>query len=156
MLSNETLVVEAFQYSSTQTPKGYVCYDCEARGVKLWRQYQTFADHVQLLCMDCACKAQKLTRYPTEDGKSLYTGELHHWYRTPDMPPDHWWGYDPEKPPTEPSMEFRTERKRHDSIGWLVPAIPTEDGDTFWGYTSVPQAGCAWWHRLPYRITDTG
>ena len=34
------------------------------------------------------------------------------------------------------------------SIGWLVAAVPTEDGDTYWGYTSVPQAGVEWWNRL--------
>lgn len=28
-----------------------------------------------------------------------------------------------------------------DQIGDLVPAVPTEDGETFWGYTSVPDAG---------------
>lgn len=36
-----------------------------------------------------------------------------------------------------------------DRIGGLVPAVPTEDGGTFWGYTSVPAAGCVWWWRLP-------
>lgn len=35
-----------------------------------------------------------------------------------------------------------------DSIGWLVPAVPTEDGTTFWGYTSIPSAGCFWWFSL--------
>lgn len=38
-----------------------------------------------------------------------------------------------------------------DQIGWLVPAVPTEENDTFWGYTSVPAAGCEWWARLPIR-----
>jgi len=38
---------------------------------------------------------------------------------------------------------------RTDQIGWLVPAVPTEDGETFWGYTSVPQDGCDWWYELP-------
>jgi len=27
------------------------------------------------------------------------------------------------------------------NIGWLVAAVPTEDGETFWGYTSVPNDG---------------
>lgn len=35
------------------------------------------------------------------------------------------------------------------SIGWLVAAVPTEDGSTFCGYTSVPDAGVEWWDRLP-------
>lgn len=38
---------------------------------------------------------------------------------------------------------------RTDQIGWLIPAVPTENNDTFWGYTSVPQAGVEWWKRLP-------
>lgn len=28
-----------------------------------------------------------------------------------------------------------------DTIGWRVPAVPTEDGSTFWGYAAVPHAG---------------
>lgn len=39
----------------------------------------------------------------------------------------------------------------HDQIGWLVPAVPTEDGETYWGYTSVPSSGCEWWDALPIR-----
>lgn len=35
------------------------------------------------------------------------------------------------------------------SIGWKVAAVPTEDGTTFWGYTSVPMAGVRWWDALP-------
>jgi hypothetical protein len=38
---------------------------------------------------------------------------------------------------------------RCDQIGWLVPAVPTQENDTFWGYTSVPQPGVMWWRGLP-------
>jgi hypothetical protein len=38
---------------------------------------------------------------------------------------------------------------RSDTIGWLVPAVPTEEGDTYWGYTSVPTPGVKWWKNLP-------
>ena len=41
-----------------------------------------------------------------------------------------------------------------DTIGWRVPAVPTEDGSTFWGYTSVPAAGVAWWRALPTRAAS--
>jgi hypothetical protein len=41
---------------------------------------------------------------------------------------------------------------RCDQIGWRVPAVPTEDGTTFWGYTSVPAAGVKWWKELPTRV----
>ena len=38
---------------------------------------------------------------------------------------------------------------RIDQIGWYVPAVPTEEGGGYWGYTSVPQPGCNWWRKLP-------
>lgn len=31
----------------------------------------------------------------------------------------------------------------------LVPAVPTEDGEEWYGYTSVPQDRCDWWAALP-------
>ena len=44
-----------------------------------------------------------------------------------------------------------------DQIGWLVPAVPTPDGETFWGYSSVPPEGVAWWRALPsYPTTPKG
>lgn len=46
-----------------------------------------------------------------------------------------------------------SEHGKIDQIGWLVPAVPTEDGSTFWGYTSVPEDGVAWWRQLPTRIS---
>ena len=39
--------------------------------------------------------------------------------------------------------------KDEHQIGWLVAAVPTEDGETYWGFTSVPQAGVEWWNNLP-------
>jgi hypothetical protein len=41
-----------------------------------------------------------------------------------------------------------------DQIGGCVPAVPCEDALTFWGYTSVPSEGVAWWKRLPLRPGD--
>ena len=40
-----------------------------------------------------------------------------------------------------------------DQIGFRVPAVPTEDGKTFWGYSSVPSSGIGWWKSLPTRVT---
>lgn len=39
-----------------------------------------------------------------------------------------------------------------DQIGSYVPAVPDEDGTSWWGYTSVPQAGVEWWYRLPSAV----
>lgn len=41
------------------------------------------------------------------------------------------------------------EGRKTDQIQSRLPAVPTEDGDTYYGYTSVPDAGVAWWRRLP-------
>ena len=38
---------------------------------------------------------------------------------------------------------------RTDQYGFWIPAIPDEEGLGFWGYTSVPADGCAWWRQLP-------
>ncbi len=38
-----------------------------------------------------------------------------------------------------------------DQIGNLILAVPTDDNETFWGYTGVPAAGVAWWRALPLR-----
>jgi len=38
---------------------------------------------------------------------------------------------------------------RTDAIGWLVPCVPTEENDAYWGYTSVHQDAINWWRRLP-------
>lgn len=35
-----------------------------------------------------------------------------------------------------------------DTIGNLLPAVPTEDG-YMWGYTSVPEKAIHWWRGLP-------
>lgn len=99
--------LEAFVYKSGKIPKGYRCVKCNAKNCKLWRQYQTMADQIELLCANCSEKDQ---------GKKL-----------------------------------KLEKGGSDQIGWLVPAIPTEDGETYWGYTSVPDDGCDWWDALPIR-----
>lgn len=50
---------------------------------------------------------------------------------------------------TAGSEPRKVDPNRPDSIGWMVAAVPTEDGSTFWGFTSVPQPGVTWWRRLP-------
>ncbi len=42
-----------------------------------------------------------------------------------------------------------TEYGRTDQIGTFIPAVPTEDQMSFWGYNSVPDKGCRWWRALP-------
>lgn len=112
-------------YTQSIVPSGYVCSVCGARGCKLWRQYQTFAEHIELLCCDCAGKDQE------RDVSSMNEEGMR-------LTPEYSWSRD----------------QRSDQIGWLVPAVPTEVGDTYWGYTSVPEPGVQWWKRLPLRLTQ--
>ena len=104
-------------YSSTATPAGYVCATCGACGVKLWRLYQTYLTHQELACAVCAAAAEGCSITDIDaDGKRTATSAYH----TPNP------------------------RRRTDQIGWRMPAVPTEAGETYWGYTSVPAAGVAW------------
>lgn len=139
---------ESGVYLDGKVPEDYVCGECGASGIKLWREYQTFLDNQSLRCLTCACREQDKVRTPTEDGCSLYTDKIHHWYRTAEMEPDWWTGYDPKEGPPSNTIETKTQRERTDQIGWRVPAVPTEDG-TYWGYTSVPTPGVDWWRKLP-------
>lgn len=100
-------------YRTNITPEKYKCSKCSSSNIKLWRQYQTFADNIELLCGSCALKDQNKTGPIDDNGR------------------------------------IKGEYGFTDQIGWLVPAVPTEDGDTFWGYTSVPSSGCRWWRNLP-------
>lgn len=55
---------------------------------------------------------------------------------------------------------FVAERRSADCPVWPAPAagsdwvlnlcaaVPTEDGFTFWGFSSVPEDGVRWWNRL--------
>jgi hypothetical protein len=109
-------VIAPFHYASRAAPAGYVCTECSAHGCKLWRQYQTCADSISLLCANCALKRNNLEGVTIDDsGKHRDSEAL-----------------------------FAT-----DNIGWLVPAVPTEDGVTYFGYTSAPQDGVDWWVALP-------
>lgn len=123
------LKIESFSYSSNETPKGYACGVCGRAGVKLWREYQTFLDHQTLSCVDCALKRAEENN---KDGKGCrYQG--------------------PADVQGMVTVHYSVHGASHltDQIGWLVPAVPTEDGETFWGYSSVPQPGVEWWKRLP-------
>jgi len=72
-----------------RTPENYRCSECGAFGVKLWREYQTFADHIHLKCKDCSVKEQKIT-----DQESLVNTDQIGW-RVPACPTDDgtYWGY---------------------------------------------------------------
>ena len=107
-------------YSVATPPAAYACALCGAQGGKLWREYQTFADHIALHCYPCAHKRGEKT------------------HRCSDMCVAFGW-----------CLKRGIDLSRGDQIGWLVPAIPTAEGDTFWGYTAVPGAGVKWWRALP-------
>ncbi len=90
-------------------PADYRCSTCGKHGVKQWRQYNTLACVVELMCKRCA-----------EADQGKHPVNLEHC----------------------------------DQIGWMVPAVPTEDGETFWGYSAVPDPGVQWWKRLPIEVSE--
>lgn len=115
-------------YGGVATPENYVCARCGVKGIKLWRLYQTFLNHQELTCAVCAAAAEGCSIADIDaEGKRTDTSA----YQVPDP------------------------RYRTDSIGWRIPAVPTEAGDTYWGYSAVPPAGVTWWHRLP-TLADKG
>ena len=83
-------------YANGVVPKDYKCDDCGAHGVKLWREYQTFADHTVLQCADCAeISQQKLHEPGWESPFKRGDGDQIGW-RVPAVPvqgEDTYWGY---------------------------------------------------------------
>lgn len=104
-------------------PRGYKCSRCSIQGVKLWRDYNTFLNHQELLCASCLREAAKSGgKDGTVNEEGLWdTGEGYH----------------------------------YDSFCFRVPAVPTPDGKTFWGYTGVPMDGVTWWRSLPTHLVPT-
>lgn len=138
-------------YLVDTTPATYVCSECGATDVKLWRRYQESFEHqLSLLCLKCVCHEQGVVvPAPTADGYAFYT-EMEYWYRTADTAPDCWIGYDPEDGPPANSVEIMVCPKRTDQIGSWVSAVPIEGrDDEYWGYLATPQSGCDWWANLP-------
>jgi hypothetical protein len=129
--------IAPFSYIPT-TPAGYECSACGAKSCKLWRQYQMFADSIQLKC--ARCTGADISTLD-DDGKiesPHYTkgGEVRVMKTNGLVDRIGHFGDDVPMP-------------RTDQLNSLMPAVPTEDGDTFWGYTSVPPDGCFWWRSLP-------
>ncbi len=88
-------------YAQNVIPPDYKCDGCGATEVKLWREYQTFADHTKLLCVDCAGKDQKKDTSNVDDKgfrtdqRFGYKTDQIGWYM-PAVPiegDDTYWGY---------------------------------------------------------------
>lgn len=124
--------MSTFQYvtENPSVPEAYKCGACGATGCKLWRRYATYLDHQDLFCCVCAGADQKHDVTGIDDR-----------------------GMSPSAPCKDATGKVFPGRP-HDSIGWLVPAVPTEDLTTYWGYTSVPDNGVAWWRALPTRPAE--
>jgi len=119
-------------YSSTSVPSDYKCRGCGATNCKLWRENGGFpCGDILLECVDCAVKSQNNPKVTSAFVKSAAQ---------------------PGFAVAEDGMYTDHYGSRTDQIGWRAPAVPTEDNSGYWGYTSVPQAGCDWWTRLPLRM----
>jgi DNA-directed RNA polymerase subunit RPC12/RpoP len=119
-------------YANSKTPRDYKCKKCGAKNCKLYREYQTF--HVELRCARCASKDMLKTQreHSGWDGDySIDTLDANGLRTVVDTF-------------CKPPRTYQT-----DQIGMWIPAVPDEEGVGYWGYTSIPQAGCEWWRRLP-------
>lgn len=69
--------VQAFAAAAAvqRDERPYACGVCGANGVKLWRQYQWFADSIRLLCAPCALVDQK-AQGPVDDGGWLHDASI--------------------------------------------------------------------------------
>lgn len=127
------MICTSFSYTPT-TPAGYVCSNCGVKNCKLWRQYNYSADQVELKCAKCSGEdINTLDQNGTVESSFYKRGEPVTIMETGKV------GFFGEDVPMP----------RTDQLGNLIPAVPTEEGDTFWGYTSTPDAGVAWWKSLP-------
>jgi hypothetical protein len=133
---SEVAPLGAVLYASSDVPHLYRCGVCGEHGVRLWREYQTFLEHQTLVCAACACfeQSKPSKSYSIElldTGKVCVTTT-----------------YDPH---LEPQLHqiFGGKERGGDQIGWRIPAVPTADGESYWGYSSVPKEGVDWWNRLP-------
>lgn len=57
--------------SKIKMPENYKCTKCGIHGHKMWRQYNTFADFIELMCVRCAEKEEKTSLY----FRSLHCGD---------------------------------------------------------------------------------
>jgi len=85
--------------------EGYVCSKCEAHRVKLWRQYNTFACYIELMCRACTEKDQNKIKRPGSDqiGRmvpAVPTDDGTFWgYTSAPLPLVEWWKALPEVQP---------------------------------------------------------
>lgn len=71
----------------------YTCNKCKVNGVKLWRQYQTYASSVELLCAKCAAPGDEVDESGTIEREYGKTDQISS-YLVPAVPVgDTFWGY---------------------------------------------------------------
>lgn len=124
MFDNE---LAANLYSKLEIPLSYQCSKCGARGCKLYREYQTL--HVELRC--CVCSRDYMLECEKVNPE-FYKPE-HYSIDTLDAN----------------GLRDSDHGSKTDQIGFWIPAVPDEEGDGYWGYTSVPTEGVEWWKKLP-------
>ena len=100
-------------------PNDYVCINCGKSGVKLWRVY-TAPKNFWRFRKGYGCFHKLLYCVTCVEKDQKSKHKL-------DLPyPEY-----------------------SDRIGKYVPAIPTEDGISYWMYSKIPAEGKKWWESLP-------
>jgi len=91
--------IDGVDYREDKTPADYKCDSCGATGVKLWREYQTFADCTELRCARCAAKVsdKDISNMEVDGSRKTDLGKIDQigWY-VPAIPVEGqntYWGY---------------------------------------------------------------
>ena len=124
------------------------CIVCGAKNVKLWRYFNHTLNQQVLYCFKCGCKLTNTKPTPTEDGKAMYSGVVAHWYKEPGT--ESFCAFIPEQFTPPEGSEIKQEKEQTDTIGFLIPAIPTEKNNVFWSYSSIKEEDRILWQNLPF------
>lgn len=90
---------------------------------------------IEYCCDNCKCHGRRLYRYYNTflDHQKLFCRECG----------------EREFPDGAIGFPFDSKRPHQLCGGTLVAAVPCEGEPTYWGYSSVPAPGVAWWDALP-------
>lgn len=135
-----------FHYESATVPPQYHCAKCRVPGVKLWRTYVAVMLPIPLTCASCTCAS--CTCASCACAEQSVHGRSRKVAHNAEGAVVVTTTYDPDLEPVLYAA-FREGDRDMNQIGRYVPAIPTEDGVGYWGFTAVPEAGIRWWRNLP-------
>lgn len=179
-VDNDFVYPQPHFYVSGDIPESYVCAICGATHVKLWRPYMDTKPLICAKCAeerqspheynvvdhwvpgkfpnggDCWQGVYKyeispsgkrvIKKAPMEKWIVDNNGKIPSYIGSPG--PDGVWSPISDQLSVDLRGLFESCSSGDTS---MIPAVPDSDGEC-WGYTSVPEEGCAWWQNLPTHL----